>query len=139
MELSTKLYAAAGKIGDQKARPFYFGDNLVIDLIIVFFIVDPERIVSCIPTSTVRLNDRMTYVALALALLAYDGEIAPDDVAVLSLPDNRLFRLSDVPDQSRLAAIVAANLDQLFVSVEDEIAGRIAPPEIRPGSSLSDS
>jgi len=80
-------------------------------------------------TSSVPLSQRMTYAALALAHTAYDGDIVPDDVAVLSLPENRLYRLSDVPDQSRLAAIVAANLDRLFDSVRGEIAGTGLPPE----------
>lgn len=87
-------------------------------------------------TGTVELSPRMTYAALTLIRSAYEGDTAPDDLAVLSLPDNRLYRLSDVPDQSRLAAIVAGNLDRLFQSVREEVAGPTVPPEIRPGGSL---
>ncbi|MDQ0464700.1 hypothetical protein QO010_002484 [Caulobacter ginsengisoli] len=86
-------------------------------------------------TATVPLSARMTYAALALVSAAYTDGSAPDDVAVLSLPDNRLLRLSDVPDQRELAANVANNLDRLFVSVREDILGSIEPPDIRPGGS----
>jgi hypothetical protein len=80
-------------------------------------------------TGTVGLSPAMTYAALALAASRYDGDHRPDDLAVLSLPEKRLYRLSDVPDQNRLAAIVAANIDRLFETVRDEI---LAPP-VQPG------
>jgi hypothetical protein len=84
-------------------------------------------------TGTVDLSPRMTYAALAMVSSAYDGDFAPSDLAVLSLPDNRLYRLSDVPDQSRLAAIVAGDLERLFESVLEDVAVPPGPPEIRPG------
>jgi hypothetical protein len=87
-------------------------------------------------TGTIELSPRMTYAAMALVSTAYEGDVAPDDLAVLSLPDNRLYRLSDVPDQSRLAAIVAGNLDRLFASVRGELVGPTVPPEIRPDGSV---
>lgn len=83
-------------------------------------------------TGTVQLSPRETYAALAMVYGAYEPEARPDDVAVLSLPDNQLYRLSDVPDQSRLAASVARNLDALFVAVREELIDSDAPPEIRP-------
>lgn len=83
-------------------------------------------------TGTVELSPRMVYAALALASSSYETEVAPDDLAVLSLPDGELYRLSDVPDQSRLAAIVATNLDRLFESVGEELATPPVPPETRP-------
>lgn len=82
-------------------------------------------------TRSVDLNPRMTYAALAMIEAAYYQEDAPDDVAVLSLPDRRLYRLSDVVDQSRFARIVASNLDALFDSVRDELGGPAVPPEGR--------
>jgi hypothetical protein len=88
-------------------------------------------------TGTVDLAPRMVYAALFMASAAYDGGVIPDDVAVLSLTDGRLYRLSDVADQSRFAGVVAANLDQLFESVREEIGGPIVPPEIRPGNALA--
>lgn len=87
-------------------------------------------------TRSVDLSPRMTYAALAMVAAAYDDEAAPADVGVLSLPDGRLYRLSDVPDQSRLARIVASNLDALFDSVRDELGGAIIPPEDRPPPTL---
>jgi hypothetical protein len=86
-------------------------------------------------TATVPLSARMTYAALALASAAYEDGSAPDDLAVLSLPDNRLLRLSDVPDQRALAANVANNLDRLITSVREDILGSITPPDIMPGGS----
>ena len=83
-------------------------------------------------TGTVNLVPRMTYVALAMVASSYQGDVVPDDVAVLSLPENRLYRLSDVPDQSRLAGIVAANLDAIFENVRLEIIGERVPGEIGP-------
>lgn len=80
-------------------------------------------------TNSVALSPRMSFAALALVRSAYEGDVVPDDLAVLSLPENRLYRLSDVPDQSRLAAIVAANLDRLFESVRGEITGTSVTPQ----------
>lgn len=84
-------------------------------------------------TGTVDLSERMTYAALALAASSYSGSVIPDDVAVLSLPENRFYRLSDAPDQTRLAGIVAANLDALFEDVRNDIVGPAAPADIQPG------
>jgi hypothetical protein len=75
------------------------------------------------------LDARMTYAALALIADLYDDEAggAPD-VAVLSVPDNRLYRLSDVPDQSILAARVTAAFDLLVEEIGDEIRRPPPPP-----------
>ena len=86
-------------------------------------------------TGTVQLSERMVYAALSLAHSAYVGDMIPDDVAVLSLPDDRLFRLSDVADQARLAGIVAANLDRSFEAVREEIGRQIGPAGTRPDDS----
>jgi hypothetical protein len=78
-------------------------------------------------TGSVDLEPRMAYAALQMAASGYVTDLVPDDVAVLSLPDNRLFRLSEAPDQTRISAIVAANIDALFEEIRDEVS--------RPGSS----
>ena len=79
-------------------------------------------------TSSVELSAAMTYVALALASSAYDAAEAPDDLAVLSLPDSRLYRLSEAPEQGRLSAIVVQNLEALF----DSVRAQIQTPAISP-------
>jgi hypothetical protein len=45
----------------------------------------------------------------------------PDDLAVLSLPELKLYRLTDVPDPIRLGRIMAVNLDSIFEDVRDEL------------------
>jgi hypothetical protein len=69
----------------------------------------------------IKLSPRMTYAALALAQSAYTERSPPDDVAVLSLPDFKLYRLSDVPDPMRLARVIAVGLEGVFESVRDEL------------------
>lgn len=86
-------------------------------------------------TATVQLSERMVYAALELASSSYEDEFAPDDVAVLSLPDRRLYRLSSVADQTALAAIIVADLDRLFENVRDGLKPPVTP-EIRPNGTL---
>lgn len=75
------------------------------------------------------LDARMTYAALALFPEMYAGEPnGPQDFAVLSVLDGRLYRLSDVPDQSVLAGRVITFLEGLISEIIDEIA----PPPPRP-------
>lgn len=70
------------------------------------------------------LDARMTYVALSLfADLYSDDPAGPQDVAVLSVIDGRLYRLSDVPDQSVLAERVMTAIENLIDELGDE-----APP-----------
>lgn len=70
------------------------------------------------------LDARMTYVALSLFSDLYsDVPSGPDDVAVLSVIDGRLYRLSDVPDQSILAGRVTTAIEHLMEEIGDE-----APP-----------
>lgn len=78
-------------------------------------------------TGTVDLVPRRVYAALNLVKFSCDHEYAVDDVAVLSLPENRLYRLSDVPDQTRSARILAAELDALFEDVRQEVFGPDRP------------
>jgi len=76
------------------------------------------------------LDARMTYAALTLFSDLYEDEAdgAPD-LAVLSVPDGRLYRLSDVPDQTVLAGRVVAAIDVLVEEIGDEIR-----PPLPPGS-----
>jgi hypothetical protein len=66
------------------------------------------------------LDERMTYAALSLVVSLYeDREARPDDVAVLSLPQSRLYRLSevDLADYSEMGRRVVRRLDDLFEDV----------------------
>lgn len=70
------------------------------------------------------LDARMTYVALSLfADLYLDDPAGPQDVAVLSVIDGHLYRLSEVADQSVLAERVMAAIENLI-----EELGDAAPP-----------
>jgi hypothetical protein len=84
-------------------------------------------------TGSIDLVDRMTYAALAVWPTLYENhEEPPDDFAVLSLQEYRLYRLSDVPDQTALASAVMAHLDRLFEEIRGEIGGPPADAEDRP-------
>ena len=76
------------------------------------------------------LDARMTYAALSLFAELYgdDPKGAPD-LAVLSVPDDRLYRLSDVPDQSVLADRIVASMEVLVEQIGDEIRRPPLPPE----------
>lgn len=80
------------------------------------------------------LQDRMVYAALSLLPAAHaDHETLPDDFAVLSLQTGRLYRLSDAPDHSLLAARLIESLDRLIGDTRDELerdgpGGRDRPP-----------
>lgn len=77
------------------------------------------------------LDARMTYAALALFPSIYAGQAnAPDDLAVLSVLTGRLYRLSDVPDQSLLAARIVAALDSRLEELGD------ARPPVPPPASI---
>jgi hypothetical protein len=81
------------------------------------------------------LDIRLTYAALSLFPSLYAGqEIRPDDVAVLSLPDSRLYRLSEVEDQSEIGLRLIRRLDDLFEEIRREPDRPSAPPRDRPAS-----
>jgi hypothetical protein len=68
------------------------------------------------------LDVRMAHAALSLIADLYDdGSGEQPDLAVLSIPDNRLIRLSDVPDQSVLAGRVVAAFEALIEEIDEEI------------------
>lgn len=95
--------------------------------------IDGERVaVHVWNTMRPDLDPRMTYAALALFADLYEDEAggAPD-LAVLSIPDGRLFRLSDVPDQSALAQRVSGVISRLIGEIREE--GTFLPPPNAPG------
>lgn len=81
------------------------------------------------------LDARMTYTALALFTDQYGSEVgAPQDLAVLSLLDGRLYRLSDVPDQSLLASRVAAVIENIIEQIGDDGGPPLPPSGDRPST-----
>jgi hypothetical protein len=82
------------------------------------------------------LQDRMVYAALSLVAEGYgSGGEALEDFAVLSLQTGRLYRWSDVPDHSLLAARLVTALDRLVTDLLGELEGPPEGPEDRPGTS----
>ncbi len=79
------------------------------------------------------LDDRMTYGALSLfpSLYAAQSE-RPNDVAVLSLPESRLYRLSDVGDYTEVGLRLVRRLDDLFARARSEPSRPSSPPRHRP-------
>lgn len=76
-------------------------------------------------TANPALDARMTYAALALVSEAYESVgNSPDDVAVLSMIDGRLYRLSEVAGYAPIGHAMANRLDDLF---EREIEIRDRP------------
>lgn len=79
------------------------------------------------------LDERMTYAALSLFPSIYAaGEERPDDLAVLSLPQSRLYRLGEVEDHSEMALRLVRRLDDLFDRVRSEPTRPTRPPRERP-------
>lgn len=77
-------------------------------------------------TKRPKLEDRFVYGALALFPRIYSQtDDRPDDLAVLSLRDERLYRLSDVGDRSEFGAAVASAIESLF---KREGGGASLPP-----------
>lgn len=76
------------------------------------------------------LDARMTYTALSLFSDQYAATAGqPSDLAVLSVLDGRLYRLSDVPDQTVLSASVVAFLENLMGETQEDIDRRPPPPQ----------
>jgi hypothetical protein len=81
-------------------------------------------------TAGPRLDTRMTYAALSLFPSLYaEQEERPDDVAVLSLPDARLYRLSEVGDYSEVGRRLVRRLDDLFEEIRREPPKPKAPTD----------
>jgi hypothetical protein len=79
------------------------------------------------------LDARMMYAALSLFPSLYDSqEIRPDDLAVLSLPSLRLYRLNEVADQAEIGRRLIRRLDDLFEEIGREPPRPAAPKRDRP-------
>lgn len=79
------------------------------------------------------LSSRMVYAALSLLPPLYGSDAeAPDDFAVLSLREPRLYRLSDVEDQSLLAAHQVRAIERGLEAVREELRLPPTTPEERP-------
>lgn len=74
------------------------------------------------------LDAGRTYLALALLADAYDAGDTPDDVAVLSLHEPRLYRLSEVTERLSVAERMAGELEEKFDEVRDDLGLPPAPP-----------
>ena len=75
------------------------------------------------------LDIRMTYAAMSLFPDLYAEQThGPQDLAVLSVLDGQLYRLSDAPDQSVIAARVMSFFGSLIEEIGDEIAPLKVPP-----------
>lgn len=85
------------------------------------------------------LDKHMTYAALSLFPAQFAAhEQKPDDLGVLSLPQSKLYRLSDVGDYSEVGHRLVHRLDDLFEQVryEAEKSGiplKDQPPAPPPG------
>jgi len=87
-------------------------------------------------TARPKLDERMTYAALSLLPSLYAAASSkPDDVAVLSLPENRLYRLKDVGDYTEVALRMVNRLDDLFERVRTEPPRTKRAPRERPAPS----
>ena len=79
-------------------------------------------------TARTELDARMTYAALALFPDLYgDDGIDPQDLAVLSVPQRRLYRLSDMPDQTLLSQRVVEAFEALIDDVREDIGSELPP------------
>ncbi|MDR3486657.1 MAG: hypothetical protein P4M05_17360 [Bradyrhizobium sp.] len=86
-------------------------------------------------TTRTELDVRMTYAALSLFPSLYAlQEVRPDDIAVLSLPNSRLYRLSEVENQTEIGRRLIRRLDDLFEEVRREPERPIAPRRDRPAT-----
>jgi hypothetical protein len=73
-------------------------------------------------TKTVDLDERMVFIALALFKDQYDlRDDGPDDLALLSLIDGRLYRLNEVRDRRPMARLLAAELDETIRELREEL------------------
>lgn len=80
------------------------------------------------------LDARMTYAVLTLLPDAYaEHSVQPDDFAVLSLPDSRLYRLKDVnfDEYAEIGRRVLRRLDDIFEEIRRDPARPTTPPKRR--------
>jgi len=82
--------------------------------------------------ATPALSPRMVYAALSLFPGLYGApDIPPDDLAVLSLREPRLWRLSEAGRYAGLGAGLADRIENLLRDVRDELG--LPPAAERPG------
>jgi hypothetical protein len=94
-----------------------------------------ERVVAVHIWNTAKpdLDTRMMYAALSLFPSLYaDKDERPDDIGVLSLLDLKLYRLSEVEDQTEIGRRLIRRLDDIFEEVRREPARPSKPPKDRP-------
>jgi hypothetical protein len=76
------------------------------------------------------LDARFVYAALSLFAEQYRGhDNRPEDFAVLSLREPRLFALSEVPDHSAMARGMVDRLEEMFHRIEDALRRPARAPE----------
>lgn len=84
-------------------------------------------------TKTPDLDRLFCYGALALFPKSYAGqEGAPDDLAVLSLRDGNLYRLSEAGDVADFGLSVAMSIESLFYREASNLGLSIKPPKRDP-------
>ncbi|MDP1839310.1 MAG: hypothetical protein Q8N31_09230 [Reyranella sp.] len=73
-------------------------------------------------TARLQILREMTYAVLSLFKPAYEGVgDAPDDLAVLSLPDSELYRLSEAGAYASVGASLVARVETTVREVIDEL------------------
>lgn len=77
------------------------------------------------------LIPRMVYGALSLFPALYDGDNAPDDLAVLSLREPRLYRLSEATDHSVLGARLVTQIERIISEISEELELPVPPRDDR--------
>lgn len=84
-------------------------------------------------TAKPNLVPRYVYAAMSLFPSLYRVQGGPpDDLAVLSLPDQRIYCLSDSPDHGALGLALVRNLELVFRDVRKELGLPGGPDESRP-------
>jgi hypothetical protein len=84
-------------------------------------------------TATPELSPRMVYATLSLFAPVYAAtDKPPDDIAVLSLREPRLYRFSEAGRYAGLGASLANRIEEMLRDVSQELG--LPPPEERPSS-----
>lgn len=79
-------------------------------------------------TKGTELSPHMTYAALNIFSNVYEDV----DLAVLYIPDKKLYKLSDVGDYSEVSNRVVNKIDMLVESVEGDLKNPKSPPHDQP-------
>lgn len=85
-------------------------------------------------TATPELSARLVYATLSLFAPVYAAtDNPPEDIAVLSLREPRLYRLSEAGRYAGLGASLADRIEEMLRDVSQELG--LPPAEERPGSA----